>query len=101
MSTHPVRLPHMSWLIVFDGAKALILRNTGKEQSPQLELVEAMQHRSPPSHELGRTRPGRVRQSHGPARSAVEEPDLHLAEELSFVKESPRWSKSPSVDKPP
>lgn len=87
MSTHPVRLPHKSWLVVFDGAKALILRNIGNEQAPQLELVEAMQHRSPPSHELGRDRPGRVHQSHGSARSAVEEPDLHLAEQLSFVKD--------------
>lgn len=87
MSTHPVRLPHKSWLIVFDGAKALILRNIGNEQSPQLELVEAMQHRSPPSHELGRDRPGRVHQSHGSARSAVEEADLHLAAQLNFVEE--------------
>ncbi len=87
MSNHPVHLPHKSWLVVFDGAKALILRNMGHEQAPQLELVEAMQHRSPPSHELGRDRPGRVHQSYGPARSAVEEPDLHLAAQLSFVKE--------------
>lgn len=87
MPERPVRLPRRCWLVALDGAKALLLRNVGSERAPKLVLVRAMEKHAPPTREIGTDRPGRVHQSLGQSRSAVESRDLHLVSKQSFVDE--------------
>ncbi|MGO4672886.1 host attachment protein [Bosea sp. 2YAB26] len=76
-----------SWLVVCDGAKALILRNDGDVDRLRLQVLHTMERPSAPDRELGTDRPGRVHQSLGEGRSAVEANSRHAAAEVSFVGE--------------
>lgn len=79
------RLPWRTWLLVCDGAKALIFQNDGDAELPNLAVVEHMAQDQPLTHELGADRPGRVFQSHGAAHSAVEQTDWHAQNEAAFL----------------
>ena len=79
------RIPHNSWLLLCDGAKALVLHNEGS--ADQLNLVEVdieLEHHAP-TRALGTDRPGRVYQSEGGSRSAMQETDWHDQAEKDFV----------------
>jgi protein required for attachment to host cells len=80
-----IRLPWRTWVLACDGAKALIFQNEGDAELPNLKLVEATSQDQPATHELGAERPGRVFQSHGAARSAVDQTDWHLQNEAAFL----------------
>ncbi len=90
--TRPITSPHTpvtiaagAWVVVCDGRKALILVNGGDAKFPNLRIREVREQRNPPAHEQGGARPGRVHESAGPARAAVEEADLHEQAERAFL----------------
>jgi protein required for attachment to host cells len=80
-----IKIPWKSWVVICDGAKALVFCNEGDAELLNLTLLDVLAQREPPSKELGTDRPGRVHQSHGAARSAVEVTDLHLEAEIAFI----------------
>jgi len=73
-------------VVVADGARALLLADTGIAPEPKLTVVEAFSEPHASTTAQGTERPGRVHESNGPARSAVEAPDFHTAAEVAFLK---------------
>ena len=80
-----VTIPWMGWVLVCDGARALIFRNRGDGELLDLETIDAMAEPHPRARELGADRPGRVHESQGEGRSAVAEIDRHEAAEVEFL----------------
>jgi protein required for attachment to host cells len=74
------------WVVVCDGAKALVLENVGDEMFPNLKTREVYQQEDPPTHEQGTDAPGRSFQSVGTARSAMEQTDWHEQGERRFLE---------------
>lgn len=75
-----------AWIVVCDGAKALILENNGDKQYPDLRTREVLGQENPPTDEQGTDRPGRAFASVGTARSAVGQTDWHNQAEEKFLK---------------
>jgi protein required for attachment to host cells len=73
-------------VVVCDGRKALLLENRGDEAFPNLHMQEVLEHDNPATHEQGTGAPGRVHQSIGTARSAVEQTDWHDDAERHFLQ---------------
>ncbi len=73
------------WVVVCDGAKALVLENTGDAKFPNLKTVEVFEHKNLATHELGTERPGRAHSSTGHGRSSVEQTDWHDEAEHAFL----------------
>jgi protein required for attachment to host cells len=80
-----IKIPWKSWLVVCDGTKALIFSNEGDAELLNLKPVEISVEPDPPTHDLGTDRPGRVHQSVGFSRSAVEATDFHAQAEAEFI----------------
>jgi protein required for attachment to host cells len=78
-------IPWQSWVVVCDGVKALFLRNEGDTDQLNLVPLEIDFEPQPAAHDMGSDRPGRVHESHGVGRSAVETPNLHDAAEAAFL----------------
>ena len=76
------------WVAVADGRRLRVLERP-VATAPWRELgTEAAEHADPPSRGLGADRPGRVRESVGGARHAVEpRQDPHDAAEAAFAHE--------------
>jgi protein required for attachment to host cells len=74
-----------AWVVVCDGRKILILENKGDDVYPDLRTVEHREQETPKTSELGTGAPGRSYSSVGHGRSAVEETDLHLEVEQTFL----------------
>ncbi len=74
------------WVVVCDGAKALLLQNVGDEMFPNLKTREVYQQDDPPTHEQGTDAPGRSFQSVGHKRSAMEQTDWHEQGEHRFLE---------------
>lgn len=79
------RIPHNGWLLLCDGAKALVLRNEGNIEQLNLVPIDIELEHHAPTRELGTDRPGRVYQSEGGSRSAMQETDWHNQAEEGFV----------------
>jgi protein required for attachment to host cells len=76
---------HNALILVGDGQKALFLRNRGTPQHVELVVEEILGSAyNPATREQGSDRPGRVMQSVGSARSAIEQTDWHWLEEQKF-----------------
>ena len=75
------------WVVVCDGAKALILENVGEPEAPNLKTREVHKQPDRPTHEQGTDEPGRTQSSVGKARSAVEQTDWHQRAEDAFLKD--------------
>ncbi len=75
------------WVVVCDGAKALILENAGDSKFPNLKTREVLEHKAAATHELGTDKPGRAHSAVGPGRSAVGQTDWHTQEEETFLAE--------------
>jgi protein required for attachment to host cells len=75
------------WVVVCDGAKALVLENTGDAKFPNLKTIEVFEQKDPPTRELGTDVPGRAMGSVGSVRSAVEQTDWHDQAEKAFLTE--------------
>jgi protein required for attachment to host cells len=79
-------IAHDTWILVGDGRKALVLRNSGTPQRPSLQLVDVLRDdANPPTRDQGTDRPGRVTQSAVRQRSAVEQTDWHEIGEERFA----------------
>jgi len=82
-----LKIPRHAYVLVCDGAKALLFRNEGDAELINLKAVEHFTEPQPPARDLAADRPGRVFQSVGSARSAVEETDFHEEGEALFLAE--------------
>jgi protein required for attachment to host cells len=76
---------HGEWVVVCDGAKALVLENTGDAKFPNLKTLEVFKHKNPATHDLGTDAPGRSHSSVGHGRSAVAQTDFHDQAEHDFL----------------
>ncbi|MEZ5763356.1 MAG: host attachment family protein [Xanthobacteraceae bacterium] len=81
-----LRIPHDAYVFVGDGRKALLLRNEGDVQYPNLKTEDVYENDNPPTREQGTDKPGRSFASVGARRSAVEQADWHDIEEQRFAK---------------
>ena len=79
------KIDEHAWVVVCDGAKALILENVGDRKFPNLRAKQTRRQEDPPTHELGTDAPGRTFQSVGTARSAMEQADWHEQNEQRFL----------------
>ncbi len=73
------------WVVVCDGAKALVLENVGDAKFPNLKTLEVLEQKDLATHELGTDRPGRSFSSVGSGRSAVQQTDWHNQAEQAFL----------------
>lgn len=76
---------HGEWVVICDGAKALVLENAGDTKAPNLKTREVYAQKVQPTHELGTDAPGRSMNSNGKGRSAVEQTDWHEQAEREFL----------------
>jgi protein required for attachment to host cells len=75
------------WVVVCDGAKALILENAGDATFPNLRTREVYEQDVARTHEQGTDAPGRSVNSVGSSRSAMEQTDWHDQAEQRFLIE--------------
>jgi len=80
-----LKIDHGAWIVVCDGAKALVLENAGNRNKPILKTREVYEHDDPKTHELGTDKPGRSFSSVGNGHSAMEQTDWHDLEEQRFL----------------
>ncbi len=73
------------WVVVCDGAKALILENVGDVKFPNLKTLEVFEQKDLPTREIGSDGPGTVNSSVGPGRSTYEQTDWHDRAEEAFL----------------
>jgi protein required for attachment to host cells len=82
-----VKIGNGEWVVVCDGAKALVLENAGDMQDPNLKTREVYEQKDKATHELGTDKPGRAVNSVGNTRSAVEQTDWHDRNEQAFLED--------------
>lgn len=75
------------WVVVCDGAKALVLENTGDAKFPNLKMRDVHEQKRLATHEMGTDAPGRSHSSVGHGRSAVTQTDWHDQAEQTFLTE--------------
>ena len=73
------------WVVVCDGAKALILENAGDGMHPNLKTREVREQPDPKNHEQGTDAPGRSINSIDARRSAMEQTDWQAQAEQRFL----------------
>jgi protein required for attachment to host cells len=73
------------WVVVCDGAKALVLENVGDIKFPTLKTIEVFEQKDLPTRELGDDMPGRSNASVGRRRSAFAQTDWHDQAEQTFL----------------
>ena len=81
-----LKLHRGEWVVICDGAKALVLENAGDEMFPNLKTKEVYQQEDLPSREQGSDAPGRAFASVGSARAAMDETDWHEQSERRFLE---------------
>jgi protein required for attachment to host cells len=81
-----LKIRHGDWVVVCDGAKALVLENAGDEKFPNLKTKEVYEQKDPRTHEQGTDAPGRSINSIDSRRSAMEQTDWHEQEEQKFLQ---------------
>src|SRR5205085_384319 len=84
-SMSKLKIDQGDWVIVCDGAKALVLENVGDDKVLNLKTKEVYEQSDPKTREQGTDAPGRSINSVGEARSAVEQTDWHDEAERSFL----------------
>ncbi len=80
-----MKIDHGMWVVVCDGAKALVLENAGNRKTPNLKTREVYEHDDPKTHEIGTDKPGRSFSSVGHGHSAMEQTDWHDQDEQRFL----------------
>src|SRR5262249_32787147 len=80
-----LKIDNGDWVVVCDGAKALVLENAGTRLHLNLKTKEVYGQPDPATHELGSDKPGRAFNSVGGGRSAMEQTDFHDQEEQKFL----------------
>jgi protein required for attachment to host cells len=82
-----IKVPWESWVIVCDGAKALVLQNAGDNQHMNLQVRETFEQPNEADRDIGAGKPGRSHQADGLGGSAVEETSWHDQAEDAFLKQ--------------
>jgi protein required for attachment to host cells len=82
-----VKIPWQSWVVVCDGAKALILQNAGDAELMNLQVRETLTQPNQPTRELGTDKPGRAYSPNGLSGSAMEETNWQDQAEEAFLKD--------------
>jgi len=79
-------IDHGEWVVVCDGAKALVRENAGDAKFPNLKTVKVYEQKDLPTHELGAEQPGRAYSpaGHG-SRGTIEQTDWHDQAERAFL----------------
>jgi len=85
-----MRIDEGAWVVVCDGAKAIILENIGDAGMPDLRMREAEEQPDRRTGEIGTDAPGRAINSVGSIRSAVEQTDFHEESERTFLTDLAR-----------
>jgi protein required for attachment to host cells len=80
-----LRIHNGDWVVVCDGAKALILENAGDAVALNLKTKEVYTQPDPKTHEEGTDKPGRTFNSVDGRRSAMEQTDWHQQDEDRFL----------------
>lgn len=80
-----LKIARGSWVVVCDGAKAMILENIGNSLAPKLRTIEVHRQDDPKTHELGTDAPGRSFNSVDGRRSAMQQTDWHDQAEERFL----------------
>jgi protein required for attachment to host cells len=81
-----LRVGQGEWVVVCDGAKALVLENVGDARFPNLKTKEVYEQDDPRTCEQGTDAPGRSINSVDGRRSAMEQTDWHTQEEERFLR---------------
>jgi protein required for attachment to host cells len=81
-----VKIAQGDWVIVCDGAKALVLENVGDAKFPNLKTRQVFEQDDPRTHEQGTDAPGRSINSVDARRSAMEQTDWHDLAENRFMQ---------------
>ena len=84
---HNLRIHNGDWVVVCDGAKALILENAGDAVALNLKTKEVREQSDPKTREQGSDAPGRAVNSIDARRSAMEQTDWHEQGEQRFLIE--------------
>jgi protein required for attachment to host cells len=82
-----LKIAQGDWIVVCDGAKALVLENVGDAVFPNLKTKEVHEQDSAKTHEQGTDAPGRAIQSVGARRSAMDQTDWHDQAEQAFLQD--------------
>ena len=79
-------IQHGEWVVVCDGAKALVLENAGDAKFPNLKTIKVFEQKDLATHELGAEPPGRAFSpaGHG-SRGTIEQTDWHDQAERTFL----------------
>jgi protein required for attachment to host cells len=79
-------IQHGEWVVVCDGAKALVLENAGDAKFPNLKTVKVYEQKDLATHELGAEAPGRAFSPAGHGRrGTIEQTDWHDETERTFL----------------
>ncbi|HVV80326.1 MAG TPA: host attachment family protein [Pseudolabrys sp.] len=86
MAAKSLSIRHKEWVVVCDGAKALVLENIGDATMPDLKTREVYEQENAATRELGTDSPGRAAGVDGKNRSAVGQTDWHERNEQAFLE---------------
>jgi len=90
----------IEWVLVFDGAKALIFENEGFHDAPDLKILKKREGDNRPDREIKTDAPGRMPDTGKGQVSAMEEADFHDQAEARFVADlADELSKAAMNDK--
>ncbi len=79
-------VPHSALILVVDGSRMQLLRNRGKDNAPELEIIGEKKQADPPTRTLASDGPGRSFESAGSTRHAYTTTDYHQQREDNFGK---------------
>jgi protein required for attachment to host cells len=81
-----LKIAQSEWVVVCDGAKALLLENVGDEKFANLKTQKVYEQEDSRTRELGTDAPGRAFNSIDGRRSGMEQTDLHTQSEERFLR---------------
>jgi protein required for attachment to host cells len=81
-----LKIAQGEWVVVCDGAKALVLENVGDPKFLNLKTKEVYEQDDPKTSEQGTDAPGRAINSVDARRSAMEQTDWHDQAERRFLQ---------------
>ena len=81
-----LKIAQGEWVVVCDGAKALVLENIGDDKFLNLKTKHVYQQQDPKTSEQGTDAPGRAINSVDARRSAMEQTDWHEQAEHRFLQ---------------
>ncbi|MCE1236839.1 MAG: host attachment family protein [Hyphomicrobiales bacterium] len=80
-----MKIANGTWILVGDGRRAMVLRNDGLAESPNLHCISSRETENPRTRDQGSDAPGRAFASVGAMRSAVDTTDWHDEAEKRFA----------------